>query len=42
MFQDLPDELVLKILSFSKIKDLIGCGQVPRELEKLAMMGHCG
>ena len=32
-FQDLPDELLLKILSFSERKDLIGCGQVALWLE---------
>ena len=39
MFQDLPDELVLKILSFSKIKDLIGCGQVSKRIRKISHDG---
>ena len=39
MFQDLPDELVLKILSFSKIKDLTKCGQVSKRIRKISHDG---
>jgi hypothetical protein len=35
-FQDLPDELVLKILSFSETKDLIGCGQVSKRIRRIS------
>ena len=34
--QDLPDELVLKILRNSETKDLISCGQVSRRIRKIA------
>ena len=36
-FQDLPDELVLKILRSSETKDLISCGQVSRRIRRI---GH--
>ena len=39
MFQDLPDELVLKILSFSKLKDLTKCGQVSKRIRKISHDG---
>ena len=35
-FQDLPDELLLKILSFSQTKDLIGCGQVSKRIRRIS------
>ena len=35
-FQDLPDELVLKILSFSETIDLIGCGQVSKRIRRVS------
>ena len=37
--QDLPDELVLKILSFSETKDLIGCGQVSKRIRRISHDG---
>ena len=37
--QDLPDELVLKILSFSETKDLIGCGQVSKRIRRISRDG---
>ena len=38
-FQDLPDELLLKILSFSEIKDLIGYGQVSKRIRRISHDG---
>ena len=38
-FQDLPDELLLKILSFSETKDLIGCGQVSKRIRRISHDG---
>ena len=42
-FQDLPDELVLKILSylscFKITKDLINCGQVSKRIRKISRDG---
>ena len=42
-FQDLPDELVLKILSylssFKITKDLISCGQVSKRIRKISRDG---
>ena len=38
-FQDLPDELVLKMLSFSETKDLIGCGQVSKRIRRISHDG---
>ena len=38
-FQDLPDELVLKILRSSETKDLISCGQVSRRIRKISHDG---
>ena len=35
-FQDLPDELVLKILSFTETIDLIGCGQVSKRIRRVS------
>ena len=39
MFQDLPDEVLLKILSFSETKDLIGCGQVSKRIRRISHDG---
>ena len=33
--QDLPDEVILKIMSFLEIKDLIRCGCVSKRLRKI-------
>ena len=38
-FQDLPDEVVLKILSFSETKDLISCGQVSKRIRRISRDG---
>ena len=38
-FQNLPDELLLKILSFSDIKDLISCGQVSKRIRRISHDG---
>ena len=35
-FQDLPDELILKVLSYSKIKALITCGQTSRRIRRIS------
>ena len=35
-FQDLPDELILEILSYSEINILIKCGQVSRRIRKIS------
>ena len=35
-FQDLPDELILKVLSYSKTKDLISCGQVYKRIRRIS------
>ena len=35
-FQDLPDELILKILSYSEIKALITCGQVSKRIRTIS------
>ena len=35
-FQYLPDELVLKVLSYSKTKDLISCGQVSKRVRRIS------
>ena len=35
-FQDLPDELVLKLLSYSETKDLISCGQVSKRIRRIS------
>ena len=35
-FQDLPLELILKILSYSEIKALITCGQVSKRIRKIS------
>ena len=38
-FQDLPDELVLKILGYSESKDLITYGQVSKRIRKISRDG---
>ena len=35
-FQDLPNELVLKVLSYSETKDLISCGQVSKRIRRIS------
>jgi hypothetical protein len=35
-FQDLPDELILKVLSYSEVSVLISCGQVSRRIRKIS------
>jgi hypothetical protein len=35
-FEDLPDEVVLKILRYSEIKDLIVYGQVSKRIRKIS------
>jgi hypothetical protein len=35
-WQDLPDELILKILSYSEVKDLISCGQLSKRIRKIS------
>ena len=35
-WQDLPDELILKILSYSEVKDLISCGQVSKRTRNIS------
>ena len=35
-FQDLPDELILKVLSYSEIKALITCGQASKRIRKIS------
>ena len=34
-FQDLPDELLLKILSYSETKDLISCSQISKRIRRI-------
>ena len=35
-WQDLPDEIILKILSYSEVKDLISCGQLSRRIRQIS------
>ena len=35
-FQDLPDELILKIVGYSETKDLISYGQVSKTIRKIS------
>jgi len=35
-FQDLPDELALKILTYSETKDLISCGRVSKSIRRIS------
>ena len=39
-FQDLPDELILKIFGYSEIKDIIIYGQVSRRLRRISHDGR--
>ena len=41
-FQNLPDEIILKVMSNLTIEELIQWCQVTRELETSAMIFHCG
>ena len=34
-WQDLPDELIVKILSYSEVKDLVSCGQVSKRTRNI-------
>ena len=38
-FQDLPDELVLKILSYHEAKHLVSCGQVSKRIRRISHDG---
>ena len=38
-WQDLPDEVLLKILSYFEVKDLISCGQVSRRIRRISHDG---
>ena len=38
-FHDLPDELILQILSYSETKDLISCGQLSKRIRKICHDG---
>ena len=38
-FQDLPDELILKILSYQRAKELISCGQVSKRIRRISHEG---
>ena len=38
-WQDLPDELILKILSYSEVKELISCGQVSKRIRRISHDG---
>ena len=38
-FQDLPDEVVLKVLGYSQTKDLISCGQVSKRIRRISHDG---
>ena len=38
-FQDLPDEVVLKVLSYSETKDLISCRQVSKKIRRISHDG---
>ena len=35
-FLDLPDELILKVLSYAKITDLLSCGQVSKRIRSIS------
>ena len=35
-FQDLPDELVLKVLSYTETKDIISCGQLSKRIRQIS------
>ena len=38
-FRDLPDELILKILSYQSAKELISCGQVSKRIRRISHDG---
>ena len=38
-FHNLPDEIILKILTYSKTKDLISCGQLSKRIRKICHDG---
>ena len=38
-FQDLPDEVILKILSYAEAIDLINCGQVSKKIRRISQDG---
>ena len=38
-FQDLPDELVLKVLSYTKTKDIVSCGQLSKRIRQISHDG---
>ena len=38
-FQDLPDELILNILSYQRAKELISCGQVSKRIRRISHDG---
>ena len=35
-FLDLPDELILKVLSYTEIADLLSCGQVSKRIRTIS------
>ena len=35
-FQDLPDELVLKVLSYTETKDIVSCGQLSKRIRQIS------
>ena len=35
-FQDLPNENILKVLSYLKVKDLLRCGQVSKRIRAVS------
>ena len=36
-FQDLPNENILKVLSYLKVKDLLRCGQVSKRIRAVSL-----
>ena len=38
-FQDLPDELVLKVLSYMETKDIVSCGQLSKRIRQISHDG---
>ena len=38
-FQDLPDELVLKVLSYTETKDIVSCGQLSKRIRQISHDG---
>ena len=35
-FQDLPDEIILKVLSYMALKDLMCCGQISKQIRAVS------